>query len=185
MRTPERSSPRTPPGSAASEPRLNRRRLVGAASAALAMPMASATAQQAGGTPAAGTPIASPAASAAVDVETLLAVSTALVGSDTLSEDAAGALAQLIGSNPARVAGFETLAAADDPTALEALPDDAATVATDILTYWYLGQFDGQPVENRAAIFFGLPVWQTVPYATQPTLCKAFGYWATEVPVGE
>ncbi len=162
--------------------RITRRHLVGVASAAMAVPVASVAAQQAGGTPEAGTPIASPAAAAAVDVETLLAVSTALVGSDALNEDAASALAQLIGADPARVSGFEALASASDPTALDDLPDDARTVANDILEYWYLGQFDGQPVENRAAIFFGLPVWQTVPYSTQPTLCKAFGYWATEVP---
>ena len=106
-----------------------------------------------------------------------------LVGSDALNEDTASTLAQLVGADPVRVSGFEALAAVNNPAALDSLPDDAKTVASDILQYWYLGQFDGQPVENRAAIFFGLPVWRTVPYSTQPTLCKAFGYWATEVPV--
>ena len=42
----------------------NRRRLVSVASAALAVPSASVAAQQAGGTPEAGTPVASPVASA-------------------------------------------------------------------------------------------------------------------------
>jgi len=168
--------------------RIDRRRLVGMTSAALAAPLApgaiaSAQGQRGGETPAPGSPIASPAAPIPVDVNALLTLSAALVGSDALNEDAVGPLADLIGGSAAQVAGFEELVQLDDPTsedALAGISDDARSVVTNILQYWYLGQFDGQPVEHREAIFFALPVWQTVPYSTQPTLCKAFGYWATD-----
>jgi hypothetical protein len=117
----------------------------------------------------------------AIDPDKLLAVSTALVGVDSLNADYVPPLAQLIGADPKLAGGFDELASADNLAgdgSLDGLSGDAQTVATDILEYWYLGQFAGKPVEHRAQMFFGLPVWQTVPYATQPTLCKAFGYWA-------
>lgn len=154
-------------------------------SAALAAPLAPAIARaqqdEGAGTPAPASPIASPAAAVAIDAEQLLAVSTALVGTDSLNADYVEPLAQLIGADPALAEGFDELAQADDLAAdgsLDGLSDSATATATDILTYWYTGYFEGSPVENRAQIFFGLPVWGTVPYATQPTLCKAFGYWA-------
>lgn len=180
--------PRLEPDSMSERLRVSRRRLVGLAPAAMAAPLlpgAAALAQieQGAATPEAGTPIASPAASTPVDTEKLMSVSTALVGSDALSEDGVGPLAQLIGADAALSRGFDELAGVDDLASdggLDGLSDDAKATATDILTYWYLGQFEGQPVENRAELFFGLPVWQTVPYATQPTLCKSFGYWATD-----
>ena len=45
------------------------------------------------------------------------------------------------------------------------------------------GYFDGNPVENRAEIVMGLPVWGTLPYFTQPALCKSFAYWANDVEI--
>lgn len=165
--------------------RMTRRRMVGMTSAALAAPMTQDVAAQDRGesTPVPGTPIASPVAAAPVDVDALMTVSTALVGVDSLNDEFAGPLAQLIGASPSGTAGFDELMQVDDLAAggsLSGLSDDAASVARNILQYWYMGYFDGQPVENREEIFFGLPVWQTVPYATQPTLCKSFGYWATD-----
>lgn len=156
-------------------------------SAALAAPLAPAIARaqqdEGAGTPAPASPIASPAATSPIDAGTLLAVSTALVGTDALNADYVEPLARLIGADPALAAGFDELARADDLAAdgsLDGLSDSAKATATDILTYWYAGYFEGNPVEHRAEIFFGLPVWGTLPYATQPTLCKSFGYWAAD-----
>ena len=169
------------------EPRVSRRRMVGMTTAAIAAPLAPAIARaqqdEGAGTPAPASPIASPAAAIAIDTETLLSVSMALVGVDSLTADYVEPLAKLIGADPTLAGGFDELAQASDLAAdgsLDGLSDAASATATDILTYWYLGQFEGQPVENRAEMFFGLPVWSTVPYSTQPTLCKAFGYWATD-----
>lgn len=173
--------------------RISRRRMVGMGSAALAAPLAPAIARaqqqdEAAGTPAPASPVASPATTTPVDSDALLNVSIALVGTDSLNADYVEPLAYLIGADPALAAGFDELAGADDLAAdgsLDGLSDSATATATDILTYWYTGYFGGNPVENRAEIFFGLPVWGTVPYATQPTLCKAFGYWATDPGVEE
>ncbi len=167
-------------------PRVSRRRMVGMTSAALAAPLAPAVARaqqqdEAAGTPAPDSPIASPAAAIPIDTDQLLNVSIALVGVDTLNADYVEPLAKLIGADAALAEGFDELASTDNLAgdgSLDGLSDSATATATDILTYWYTGYFEGNPVENRAEIFFGLPVWGTVPYATQPTLCKAFGYWA-------
>ena len=182
------SAPIVGAGAVEASPVLTRRRLVGAAAAAvpLAAGVVPADAHQQGATPAPGTPVASPAATLRIDVDALYAVSQQLVGGGELDRDAAEPLALLISGDPARVSGFEELAGIDDPStkqALDAMSDDARTVVDDIVRYWYLGFFDGKPAPNRAEIFFGLPVWSAVPYVTQPTLCKGFGYWASEVEV--
>ncbi|MGB3327318.1 MAG: hypothetical protein WBA46_00105, partial [Thermomicrobiales bacterium] len=80
-------------------------------------------------------------------------------------------------------AGLTELAAIADmtPEALAAASDGAQAVAANILSYWFQGQYDGKPAPNRADIFFSLAAWQALPYMTQPTLCKAFGYWAADV----
>jgi hypothetical protein len=167
---------------------LTRRHFVGAAAGAISAPVAasSVAAQSELATPERGTPVASPAAAISIDVDALYAISQQLVGGGNLDEASAGPLAKLISADQARTGGFEELSKLDkvaSPSALKDISDDARQVVTNILEYWYLGQFDGQPVANRASMFFGLPVWATVPYVTQPTLCKSFGYWATEVAV--
>lgn len=171
---------------------INRRRFVGAATGAVAGAFltapALAAAQSDLATPSQGSPITSPVVSNPVDVEALYTLSQQLVGSDDLDRKAADALAALIGADPAHAAGFEELVALEKPGSRETLKgvsSDASALATSILTYWYLGMFDGRPVEHRADIFFGLAAWKTVPYFTQPTLCKGPGYWATDVQVGE
>jgi hypothetical protein len=181
------SDPERSPSLHRHEPLVTRRRLVGMTSAALAAPLAPAVARaqqdESAGTPAPASPIASPAAAIPIDSEKVLAVSTALVGVDSLNADYAEPLAQLIGADRTLAGGFDELASTDNLAAdgsLDGLSDAAKTTATDILTYWYTGYFGGNPVENRSQIFFGLPVWGTVPYSTQPTLCKAFGYWAAD-----
>jgi hypothetical protein len=168
---------------------LTRRRLVGVAAGA-AVPLAAgvvpASAHQQGATPAPGTPVASPAAELRIDVDALYAVSQRIVGGGELDRDAAEPLALLLSGDPARVSGFEELAGIDDPSskkALDAMSDDARMVVDDIVRYWYLGFFEGKPAPNRAEMFFGLPVWSTVPYVVQPTVCKGFGYWASDVDV--
>ncbi|HWV24712.1 MAG TPA: hypothetical protein VNZ58_11030 [Thermomicrobiales bacterium] len=163
---------------------LNRRRFVGVASGALVAPVIPAVALgQEYSTPQSGTPVASPAASE-VDEDALYELSQKLVGGGNLSRDAVGPLAKLIGGDADLAAGFEELVKLDDPTsedARAALSENAQAASTNILLYWYDGYFGDHPVENRADILFGLPVWSTVPYITMPTVCKGFGYWATEV----
>ncbi|MGC4106270.1 MAG: sugar dehydrogenase complex small subunit [Thermomicrobiales bacterium] len=158
----------------AGETGLSRRRLIAGTTAAgvgLALPMVAA---------AEATPAASPAA---LDAAVVLRVSQAVVGGGTLDEAAVPPLVDLLAGEPGSAAAIAELAAIPDmtPEALEAASADAKAVAANILSYWYQGQFNGKPAPNRAGIFFSLVSWQALPYMTQPTLCKAFGYWAADV----
>ncbi len=169
---------------------VTRRQFVSAATGVLAAPVLAgkvSAQEELNATPDLGTPVASPASVVSIDVDALHALSQTLVGGGELNRNAVEPLAQLIGGDDELVAGFEELVQSDDPASDEArerMSESAAATVSAILHYWYRGYFDGQPVENRADIFFGLPAWSAVPYFTQPTLCKGFGYWATDVEIG-
>lgn len=153
---------------------VSRRRLVaGTAVAGLGAALPVAAGAQA-------TPDASPAA---LDAALVLAVSQALVGGGTLADAAVPALVDLLAAEPGIEATLKELSAIPDmtPEALAAASPEARAVATNILTYWFQGRYDDAPVANRADIFFQFASWQALPYMTQPTLCKAFGYWAADV----
>lgn len=125
-------------------------------------------------------PVASPAG---IDEAGLHRLSQAIVGGGTLADEAVPALAELLAAEPGIGAALNELADIGDmtPEALQTASAEAQAVAKNILTYWYQGQYNGEPVQNREAIFFQLASWQALPYMTQPTLCKAFGYWAADV----
>ena len=164
---------------------VSRRRFVGATAGVLAAAPLHAVAQS---TPETDQPVATPAATVAIDLEQLRGVSLALVGGGSFSDAGLQTLGGLISNDPARVSAFEEMATLDDPStpeALDGMPAEARALVDDIMSFWYLGNYAGAPVANRAELFFGLPVWATVPYTTQPTLCKAFGYWATEVSLDD
>lgn len=119
-----------------------------------------------------------------INGDTLYALSQKLVGGGDINRKAVGLLATLIESNPDLKSGFAELAALNDPTSEEAqnrLSDDARSTCRNILFYWFDGYFGGKPVRERSTIFFALPVWGTVDYLTQPTLCKGYGYWARAI----
>jgi hypothetical protein len=65
--------------------------------------------------------------------------------------------------------------------ALDTATEPARNLAKNILQFWYLGQWEGVSVESTPDRFFELSCWDTVPYPTQPSLCKAFGYWTQPV----
>jgi hypothetical protein len=125
----------------------------------------------------------SPAATTTIDPDRLLQLSQALVGGGTLSPDLLEPLQRVISADPASASGYTALIGLDPLTteSLAASTPEAQGFATNLLQFWLLGSWNDQPVEGRADIFFSLPVWQSLPYATQPTLCKAWGYWATDV----
>lgn len=170
---------------------VTRRRFVGVATGAVAAPalVVNAVAQEElNVTPEHGTPVGSPIAPSEIDTDTLYTLSQQLAGDGKLAEEAVEPLATLIGADQQLVSGFEELVTYDDPTsddAREQMSDDASATMKNILLYWYDGSFGDQPVENRADILFGLPVWGTVPYVTQPTLCKGFGYWANDISIDD
>jgi len=124
-----------------------------------------------------------PATSQGVDPASLEALSTGLVGGGNINTGALPILAALIESDPASVSALPELAGLSEFTieSVGGLSEDARRLSTNILQFWYLGQWDNAPVEERADLFFSLVSWQTLSYSTQPTLCKAFGYWAQDV----
>jgi hypothetical protein len=163
---------------------VTRRAFVGVAAGAIAAVPLQAGAHQS--TPQTEQPVATPAGKVAIDLDRLKEVSSALVGGGTLADNALETLGGLISADPAAIAAFDGLAAVDDPAsadAMDAMSGDERALVENILEFWYLGNFDGKPVENRADLYFGLPVWATLPYVSQPTLCKAFGYWATDIQI--
>lgn len=179
------SSPTETPGCkcAGREPaHVTRRAFVGVAAGAVAAVPLHAMAHQS--TPQTGQPVATPAGEVTIDLGRLGEVSLALVGGGTLADTALETLGALISADPAMVAAFDELAALGDPSspdAMDAMSGDARKLVGNIVEFWYLGNFDGSPVANRADLYFGLPVWKALPYIAQPTLCKAFGYWATDI----
>lgn len=127
----------------------------------------------------------SPVASPAIDTTALQQVSTGLVGGGQINADALPILAALVAVDEQLAAALPTLANLQAYTteAVAALDEDARRLATNILQFWYLGRWEGEPIEERADLYFSLVSWQALPYSTQQTVCKAFGYWATEVAV--
>lgn len=130
----------------------------------------------------ASTPTASPVA-ATIDLVSLQDLSNRLAGGATLAQNAIEPLAALLANEPDIEATLAELDAIAEftPEVLAATSDEAQRVAANILQYWFLGRYDNLPVDNRADMFFSLASWQTLPYATQQSLCKSFGYWAQEI----
>ncbi len=122
-------------------------------------------------------------ASASIDRETLLALSKRLVGGGELATDAVDGLSALLAAEPGIESTLTELAALPEmtPDALVSASTEAQRTAANILQFWYLGRYDDKPVAHRADMFFGLVSWQALPYSTQPTLCKGFGYWAKDI----
>lgn len=128
-----------------------------------------------------GSPVASPATG--IDADRLMALSIDLCGGAELDENGAEGLLLLLDSEPDIVPAFEELEAVSEitPESIGATSAEAQRLSTNILQYWFIGQYDGEPVENRADLFFSLACWQPLPYATQASSCKSFGYWAVEI----
>lgn len=72
----------------------------------------------------------------------------------------------------------ELLDARATPIDRELLSDETNRVVSNILQFWYLGNFNDAPIENRAERFGGLMSHQILPYVTIEAVCKAPAYWA-------
>lgn len=118
-----------------------------------------------------------------IDASRLMAVSEGLCGGAKLKLENAETLLSLLNSESSGAAAFEELEAVGEFTdeAMEGVSPEAQGLAANILQYWFLGRYNGEPVEGRAEMFFDMACWQTLPYSTQPSTCKSFGYWAVEI----
>lgn len=155
---------------------LNRRAAVaGAAASAIATAAHVATAQ--------GTPDATVVAAGDLDSARVMMVSTNLCDGATLKQENVGVLLDILNGSPEFVVPFEELEAVTEFTedAMADVTPEAQSLAANILQYWFLGRFDGEPIEGRADQFFDFACWQALPYSTAPSTCKSFGYWAVEI----
>ena len=158
-------------------------------------------------TPVAAAPAApaaegTPAATGQARLDQLMAVSAALVGGGQLDPDRGAQFLRLADADPARTAALDRLLASppDPATAAPALlaypwetsaaatpsaatplaaPAAGSDAAKDLLRFWYLGTVDGAAVEGRDHAWFSLGAWQALRYTAAPSVCKAFGSWAT------
>lgn len=108
----------------------------------------------------------------------LIDLSRTLCGGGTFDPTQATILLELLAADPDLSRGFIDLRL-EPPVAgtTPAHSDQAAAAMRAILRFWYVGEFAGKPVANRAAVYGQLTAWQamyTPPYA----VCKAFGAWA-------
>lgn len=172
-------------------PRLSRRRLVAGSGATLAATaFAGPTLAQEEASPVSpsvatveATPEATPVAEVSLDV--FRDICFTATGVTELPDEPLLQLLGLIQADEPSAAGLQEMLAAGASLDLANLSGDATTTVTNIAEFWYLGNFNGAPVENRADLFPGLVSFQTLPYVTIPAICKAYGYWATEVDLPE
>jgi hypothetical protein len=112
------------------------------------------------------------------NVQALSTLSATLCGGGAFDSDRTETLLELLAADPDLSRGFVDLVVDDPVPGTEpVLSAEAEATMQAILRYWYIGEFAGEPVADRAAIYDQLTAWQamyTPPYA----VCKAYGAWA-------
>ena len=153
-----------------SSARLSRRAFAGTAAAGAALVVVPGFAQD-----------ASPAA--AVEFEAFRQVNLAVTGADELDDEGLQQLLDLFLADGEMTAALVSLmdeVAAGRELDLSSLDFSLVVVTTNILQFWYLGNFRNEPLPNRPERLPHLVTYDALPYFTTPTICKGFGYWATD-----
>ena len=118
---------------------------------------------------------------AAVDPAAFRVLCVAVTGSEELDDDGLAQLRGLFQADEEMAARLrEVLAMGSGPLDMRELPFPALVIVTNILQFWYLGQFKNEPLENRAERLGNLVAYKTLPYVTIPAVCKGFSYWAID-----
>lgn len=153
-------------------PRVSRRHLLAGTGGAIATgALAGSVTAQPAATPGSGDAL-----------EDFRALCEQVTGISPIDDDAGlTQLVHLMAADDQFAAGIQELlaleGAAFDPYALS-MP--GLVTVTNILQFWYLGNFMNEPLANRDERFAGLLSWQALPYVTNQTVCKGLGYWATD-----
>jgi hypothetical protein len=165
---------------------LNRRTMItGSVATGVAALGQQVAAQSDPGTPNAtsqATPAASPA-SVDIDAGKLMMLSANLCGGAILNADHVDGLVALLGSEENIKEPLDELFAVEWFTeeSLAETSREAQQVAGNILQYWFVGWYNGEPVKNRTGLYFDLAGWQALPYRTEQSACKELFYWAEEI----
>lgn len=130
------------------------------------------------GSTAQGTP-----ATDGLDTQRVMMVSANLCGGAQLKTTHLDELLALMTGESDAASSLEELARVTEFTdaAMKELSPEAQALAANMLQFWFLGRWNGEPIPNRSGVFFDLACWQALPYSTQPSTCKSFGYWAVEI----
>lgn len=125
---------------------------------------------------------ATPAADGDVDLGAFRSLCESLVGVDDLPDEPLEELLALLTADPWSAEGvLELIAHADGENDSAPVSLEASAATENILQYWYLGEFNNEPLENRAERFGGLISHQVLPYSTIQAVCRDYGYWAEDV----
>lgn len=123
-----------------------------------------------------------PNAGTAANTDAFRRLCITLVGVESLPDDPLQQLLGLLTDDESSAAGLQELLNTNGGKAdLNSLSPDANTTVSNILQFWYLGNFNGAPLENRAERFGGLISHHILPYITIQAVCKNFGYWAEDL----
>lgn len=165
---------------------LNRRTMItGSVATGVAVLSQQVAAQSDPGTPNAtsqATPAASPE-STGIDAGKLMMLSANLCGGAVLNPDHVDGLVALLASEDNINQPLDELFAVEWFTeeSLAETSREAQRVAGNILQYWFVGWYNGKPVDNRADLYFDMAGWQALPYRTEQSACKDLFYWAEEI----
>lgn len=122
-------------------------------------------------------------AAATIDFEAFRQVNLIVTGADELDDEGLQQLLDLFLADEEMTAALVTLmdeAAAGADLDMSSLDFSLVVVTTNILQFWYLGNFRNEPLPNRPERIAHLVTYAALPYFTAPTICKGFGYWATD-----
>ncbi len=126
---------------------------------------------------------AQPATPAAIDLEAFRQLNLTITGADTLDDEGLQQLLDLFLADEQMTEALHTLLAEQATNAdfdVRTADFSLVIVVTNILQFWYLGNFRNEPLPNRPQRVARLTSYAALPYFTAPAVCKAFGYWTTD-----
>ncbi|MCC6792343.1 MAG: hypothetical protein IT336_11695 [Thermomicrobiales bacterium] len=112
------------------------------------------------------------------DVTDLVRLSETLVGG-RVDAARAGMLLQFLRDDPKLSEGLDQLIANPPMPDARVAEGSPAAVAIAILTFWYAGSLNGEPVADRDTAYYKLSAWQAM-YTFPGSVCRGFGAWADE-----
>ncbi len=109
-------------------------------------------------------------------VTSFITMATALVGGGRIDPKRAEQFIALNDADPSNAKSLDALLAEDPDTVLA--DPTAYPLVVPIVTFFYVGSYNDEPVADRQSFWYGLTAWQAVVYTSSTSICKRFGDWA-------